>query len=95
MRRVIVPLKDFNQALRDLEPELPLHLVRDIACRVADAPERASSFQSGRMHILHTRSYDRYPAFSLFYKFDDDKIYLADIQLRDELADYEDVEIWW
>jgi hypothetical protein len=94
MRRTIVPLKEFNQALIALDPQLPLRLVRDVACRIAAAPDRASSFQSGEMHILHTRSYDRYPAFSLFYKFDEQKIYLAHIQLRDELEAYEDEEIW-
>jgi predicted membrane metal-binding protein len=95
MRRTIVPLKEFNQALIALERQLPLRLVRDIACRIAAAPDRASSFQSGTMHILHTRSYDRYPAFSLFYKFDEQKIYLMHSQLRDELEAHEDEEIWW
>ena len=94
MRRVIVTLKEFNHALTALDRQLPLHLVRDVACRIAAAPDRASSFQSGEMHILHTRAYDQYPAFSLFYKFDDHKMYLTHIQLRDELEAYEDVEIW-
>jgi hypothetical protein len=94
MRRVIRPLKEFNHALTALDAQLPLHLVRDVACRIAAAPDCASSFQSGEMHILHTRGYDQYPAFSLFYKFDDRTIYLAHIQLRDELEAYEDVEIW-
>jgi hypothetical protein len=94
MRRVIVRLKEFNHALTALDRQLPLHLVRDVACRIAAAPDCASSFQSGGMHILHTQGYDQYPAFSLFYKFDDHKIYLTHIQLRDELEAYEDVEIW-
>ena len=94
MRRVIRPLKEFNHALTALDAQLPLNLVRDVACRIADAPDCASSFQSGQMHILHTRSYDQYPAFSLFYKFDESTIYLTHIQLRDELEAYEDVEIW-
>jgi hypothetical protein len=94
MRRVIV-LKEFNHALIALaDGQLPLKLVRDVACRIAAAPDRASSFQSGGTHILHTRGYDQYPAFSLFYKFDDHKVYLTHIQLRDELEAYEDVEIW-
>ena len=92
MRRV-VPLKEFNHALTALDAQLHI-LVRDVACRIAAAPDCASSFQSGEMHILHTRGYDQYPAFSLFYKFDEHKIYLTHIQLRDELEAYEDVEIW-
>jgi hypothetical protein len=94
MRRAIVPLKTFNHALTALKRQLPLRLVRDVACRIAAAPDRASSLQSGAMHILHTRGYDQYPAFSLFYKFDEEKIYLTHIQLRDELETFEDVEIW-
>ncbi len=95
MRRVIVRLKEFNRALTALDRQLPLHLVREVACRIAAAPDRASSFQSGGgMHIVHTRAYDHYPAFTLFYKYDDHKMYLTHIQLRDELEGYEEMEVW-
>jgi len=94
MRRVIVPLKDFNYALTALDAQLPLHLIRDVACRIAAAPDCAAALQFGEMRILHTSGYDQYPAFSLFYKFDDRTVYLTHIQLRDELEAYDDVALW-
>jgi hypothetical protein len=94
MSRVIVPLKDFNQALAALDAHVPLTLVRDVACRIAFRPSCAPAVHGADMRVLHTRGYAQYPAFSLFYKFDDRTIYLTHIELRDELEAYEDVEMW-
>jgi hypothetical protein len=94
MRRVIVPLKDFNQALAALDPHVPRALLRDVACRLADAPDSVPAVAGSEMRALHTRAYGEYPAFSLFYKFDDRTVYLAHIELRDELEAYDDVEVW-
>ena len=94
MRRVIVPLKDFNQASTALDPQVPLLYVRDLACRIAAAPDCPAATQAGPMHVLHTKGYDQYPALSLFYQFDDSTLFLAHITLRDQLEGYEDVEIW-
>ena len=46
------------------------------------------------MRVLHTRAYGEYAAISLFYKFDDGTVYLAHIELRDELEAYDDVPVW-
>ena len=94
MRRVIVPLKDFTQALTALDPHAPRHYVRDLACRIAAAPDCPSAIRIGGMFVLNTIAYAQYPALSLFYKFDDSTLYLTDITLRDELGAYADVEIW-
>lgn len=92
MRRVIVPLKEFNHALAAIDSRAPLDFVQDLACRLAAAPDCPAAIRIGGMHILHTSGYDRYPALSLFYKFDEGTIYLTHIELRDELEGYEDGE---
>ena len=48
-------------------------------------PERVQPRLTLDRHPPHQRLH-QYPAFTLFYKFDDQKIYLTHIQLRDELA---------
>ena len=95
MRRVIIPLKQFNHALVGLDPRVPLTLVRDVACRIAARPECAPVCLYGsEIRVLQTRGYDDCPAFSLFYTFDDQRVYLAHIELRDELDVFDDVELW-
>lgn len=93
MRRVIVPLKDFNCRLAESE-RIPLDLVRELACRIAVHPEIGLVVGSGDMRVVNTRTYDRYPALSLFYKFDERTLYLTHIELRDELEVFDDVELW-
>ena len=93
MRRII-PLKEFNQALAALGSGVPLALVRDVACRIAAAPDAVPAISGSDMRVLNTCSYDRYPAVSLFYKYDDRAVYLTHIELRDELEEYDDAELW-
>jgi hypothetical protein len=94
MRRVIIPLKQFNQALVALDPRVPLALVSEVACRIAAQPEYAPLIHGGEIRVLQTRSYGDCPAFSLFYKFDEKRVYLTHIELRDELEVFDEVELW-
>ena len=94
MRRVIVPLTDFNEALAALDSRVPLALGCDVACRIAERPERAPRVHGCDLHVLRTRGYGDYPAFNLFYVFDHWTLYLAHIELRDELEEDDDPDLW-
>lgn len=94
MRRAIVPLKEFNTALAGVRSRVPLELIRDIVCRLAAAPESAPCVAGRETRVLHTRSYAGYPAFSLFYQFDERALYLVHVELRDELEAYDEAELW-
>ena len=93
MRRAIIPLKEFKLALVALDVRVPLDLVSEIACRIAARPECAPLLHD-ELRVLETRSYGDCPAFSLFYKFGEKRVYLTHIELRDELEVFDEVELW-
>ena len=94
MQRAIVPLKDFSRALTALGSGVPPTLVPGLACRIAARPECWPFVRGGPMRMLQTRTYGEYPAVNLFYRFDDEKVYLTHIELRDELEVFDEVELW-
>ena len=93
MRRAIIPLKEFKLALVALDVRVPLDLVSEVACRIAARPECAPLLHDD-LRVLETRSYGDCPAFSLFYTFDEQRLYLTHIELRDELEVFDDGELW-
>ena len=48
-------------------------------------PERGARLPTRRAYVMHTHSYDRFPAMRCFYWFDDDSVYLLCIEHYDEL----------
>ena len=94
MQRAIVPLEDFSRALAALDSGVPPELVRDLACRIAARPECAPRVHGGQMRMLQTRTYGEYPALNLFYGFDEETVYLAYIERRDELEVVDELELW-
>jgi len=48
-------------------------------------PERGARLPTRRAYVMHTHSYDRFPALRCFYWFDDECVYLLYIEHYDEL----------
>jgi len=92
MRRVI-PMKDFNCALASLD-DVPVDLVRDLACRIAAHPERTGPSDGNGIRMVKTRTYGAYPAVRLFFRFDEQAVYLTNIEIRDELEIFDHLEMW-
>ena len=86
MSRRIITVARFDQALVALESPAAARLAGMLARYLAATPEREPVVDGVGVRVLHCRAYAEYPALRLFYGYNDDALYLLDLEEFDELA---------
>jgi hypothetical protein len=84
-RRIIADAA-FQRALRRLSDGRADAVVRHLARRLAESPERGTPVPGTDVYLLRTRTHGSYPALRLFYTFDVYAVYLLNVERYDELT---------
>lgn len=85
-RRRIIQAPTFSSAFRALECPNARWLVQELAGLLLEHPHCAPALDGSAYRVLHTNAYEKFPALRLFYRFDDEAVYLLDVEVYDPLA---------
>jgi hypothetical protein len=83
--RRIVSSADFPATLRALGCLEAERMVAQLAEILAVRPHAAPSLGGSVFRVLHIGAYEELPALRLYYRFDDEALYLLDVELYDPL----------
>jgi hypothetical protein len=85
-RRRIVQAAAFPSSFRALECPNARWMVQELVGLLAAHPQCAPALDGSAYRVLHTNEYGAFPALRLFYRFDDEAVYLLDVEVYDPLA---------
>jgi hypothetical protein len=88
MRRRIEPHDEFCRTVETMSAPSQ-RVVNAVLEAIVARPEAALRRKTGDVRVVYTRPYGEYPALSLYYRFDDKKVYLLLVEPYDPL-DHED-----
>lgn len=84
--RRIQPTEKFRSGLAAFVRPEAQQLVAQLALYLAARPHCAPPMDGSEFHVLHTAAHPELPALRLYYRFDDEVLYLLEIEPYDPLT---------